>query len=93
MGAPIKRYVVREPITGAVVCKGTAKECAKNLGYKSERVFRNCVTKANVGMYRKYIIQSEGEEEVSWREEAIRKWDELTEPLRKEFGIPRYKGD
>ena len=23
--------------------------------------------------------------------EAIRKWDEFTEPLRKEFGIPRWK--
>lgn len=85
-----KIYVVKDPLTDAVVCEGTADECAAALGFKTGKNFRNAVTKFNMGNYKRYEIVTE---EFIEKQKAIRAWDEFTEPLRKKFGIPRYKGN
>ena len=87
----MKQYIVREPITKTVICKGTAAQCAERLCYKNANVFRNNVLKQRDGQFKKYLIEEVTEiKDEGWRAEAIRKWDEFTEPLRKEFGILRY---
>lgn len=85
-----KKYVVKDPVTDAFICEGTAEECAAVLGFKDGKSFRQAVTRFNIGEYKKYKIVTE---EFFRKQIAIQAWDEFTGPLREKFGIPRYKGD
>lgn len=83
-----KQYIITDPGTGQVVCRGDAEACTRALGLKSVKIFHNTVNRMNRGLYRRYRIETERSPETL---EAIRRWDAFTEPLRRRYGIARYR--
>ena len=83
-----KQYIMTDPGTGREVCRGDAEHCARVLGLNSVKNFYNTVNRMNRGLYRRYRIETERSAEVL---EAIRRWDAFTEPLRRRYGIARYR--
>ena len=85
-GRPAQRYRVLDR-TGAVVAEGNVNECAERIG-RSVSFIRDAANFRH--SYPEYWVFP-----VSDPQDAalIKAWDTLTEPLRKEFGIPRYNPD
>lgn len=85
-----KNYVVRHPGTKKIICEGDAQQCADALGFKSKKMFYNITNRINAGMYKKYLIDTDV---MPMTQTAIDRWNAFTDPLRKKYGIPRYRGD
>lgn len=81
-------------IWGEVVAKGTAEECAKELGI-SVGTFRNNFKNQGKFVNSKYEIvltHEPGEKYQNSNTAAlIKMWDDFATPIREEFGIPVYK--
>ena len=86
---PEKRYRIRNVEMNEIVFEGTTKECAEFLGITRESFYSRSYTG---GFCKKWSIE-DGPTDAELDREAIRKWDEFTEPLRRKYGIKKYIGD
>lgn len=89
----LQRFKVTN-IWGEVVARGTAEECAKQLGI-AVKTFRNNFHNQGKFVNSKWEIvltNEPGEKDRNSNTAAmIKRWDDFTTPLREEFGIPVYK--
>ena len=75
--------------TEEILLEGSSGECAKFLGV-SIKGFYSAVQKSAEGTYSKALV--EVSPQLTERDyDAIRKWDEFTEPLREKYGVPVYR--
>lgn len=85
-----KQYKIIDPDTGDVLCAGNAKKCAEFVGAE-EKTFRKRVWEMmehGRGTYRGYCIETD---QPTWTKDAIKEWNNFTEPLRRKYGIPVYR--
>ena len=57
-GSDYKSYTIRLAATGELVAKGTARECAKAMGYKTPRRVYTLLSHVLSGINRKYTIET-----------------------------------
>ena len=81
-GRPGQSYRIFDRM-GVVVAEGTASECAMQMDRNTAYIYRLIRGECNYPEHWAVPIGTE--------EELIRKWDDLTAPLREKFGIPRYR--
>lgn len=73
-----------------VLKRATASECAEFLGLQDSKAFYNLYLHSTTGIVHGCYVEQERIEQ-SEEADAIQKWDELTEPLRKKYGIKKYQ--
>lgn len=93
------RYIVRDKKTGEIAAEGTSRECADKIGSAVNSISgmaRKVWISPKWDVERVYPPEKQEEPEKpkepkkdrNWDiHEAIRKWDEFCEPLRKKYGI------
>ena len=92
MGCVRKLYRLRDCTSGEVVLSGTAAECAEFLGIKEKsfHVIRSHFSGTGERPKSKGYYLEELGRAATLDAEAVRAWDELTEHLRRKYGVPRY---
>lgn len=77
--------------TGKLAFAGSAIECRDFLGIRDVKQIYNAVYRAKDSVYKGFCFV-EHDLMSTEDDKAIRAWDDFTEPLRRKFGVPRYKG-
>lgn len=89
MSAP-KQYKVYNKITGALLAKGTARQCAEVLRVGGDTI--RAIARGKYGSSLYLVEEQENKYQdlnVKWdKVAAAKRWDAFCEPIRKMYGIP-----
>ena len=90
-----KTYEVHDILTGELLVKGTAAQCAAELGVIPDTVRAIARGKHNSTKWIVEDLGKDGPDKVfdgnTSLKRAAEEWEQFCRPIRREFGIPVYK--